>query len=99
MARSERIRIERGLYRSDKTYIACATSPGARKAKWKTLGEVGLMEARAASATPGPSKFSALVASLKRAAKRRSRRVKKRSHGWGYIEGLNRDRRAATAHP
>jgi len=46
MARSERIRIERGLYRSDKTYIACATSPGARKAKWKTLGEVGLMEAR-----------------------------------------------------
>ncbi len=46
MARGERIRIERGLDRNDKTYIACATPPGARKAKWKTLGEVGLMEAR-----------------------------------------------------
>jgi integrase len=46
MAARERIRIERGLYRIDKTYIACATSPGARKAKWKTIGEVGLMEAR-----------------------------------------------------
>jgi integrase len=46
MARSERIRIERGLYRIGKAYIACATSPGARKAKWKTIGEVGLMEAR-----------------------------------------------------
>jgi integrase len=46
MARSERIRIERGLYRIGKTYIACATPPGARKARWKTIGEVGLMEAR-----------------------------------------------------
>jgi integrase len=38
--------VERGLYRSARTYIACATPPGGRQAVWKTLGEVGLMEAR-----------------------------------------------------
>src|SRR6185312_17440792 len=48
MACSERIRVERGLYRTGKTYIACATPPGSRKTKWKTIGEVGLMEARRA---------------------------------------------------
>ena len=47
MPRSERrVRVERGLYRSGRTYSACATPPGARQAVWKTLGEVGLMEAR-----------------------------------------------------
>ncbi len=47
MARKEKpTRIERGLYRAGKTYLACATPPGSRKAKWKTIGEVGLMEAR-----------------------------------------------------
>ena len=47
MARSEkRVRVERGLYIAGKTYLACATPPGSRKVKWKTLGEVGLMEAR-----------------------------------------------------
>ena len=39
-------RVERGLYRSGKTYYACATPPGSRQAVWKTLGEIGLMEAR-----------------------------------------------------
>jgi integrase len=47
MARKEKpIRIERGLYRAGKTYMVCAVLPGSRKAKWKTIGEVGLMEAR-----------------------------------------------------
>ncbi len=47
MPRSERrIRLERGLYRAGRTFYACATPPGARQAVWKTLGEVGLMEAR-----------------------------------------------------
>ena len=39
-------RVERGLYRAGKTYYACATPPGCRQAVWKTLGEIGLMEAR-----------------------------------------------------
>ncbi len=39
-------RVERGLYRSGKSYLACATHPGNRQAMWKNLGEVGLMEAR-----------------------------------------------------
>ncbi len=39
MARKEkRIRIERGLYRAGKTYLACATPLGSAKAKWKTIG-------------------------------------------------------------
>jgi integrase len=47
MARKEkRTRIERGLYRAGKTYLACATPAGSPRAKWKTIGEVGLMEAR-----------------------------------------------------
>ncbi|HEV3094962.1 MAG TPA: tyrosine-type recombinase/integrase [Solirubrobacteraceae bacterium] len=47
MARTEkRIRVERGLYLAGKVYMACATAPGSRTARWKTIGEVGLMEAR-----------------------------------------------------
>jgi integrase len=47
MARKEkRTLIERGLYRRGKTYLTCATPAGSRKAKWKSIGEVGLMEAR-----------------------------------------------------
>jgi integrase len=47
MARREKPeRVERGLYLAGKTYLACATPPGSRKVKWKTIGEVGLMEAR-----------------------------------------------------
>lgn len=47
MARKEKPeRVERGLYLAGKTYLACATPPGSRKVKWKTIGEVGLMEAR-----------------------------------------------------
>jgi integrase len=49
MARKEKpTRVERGLYRSGKTFLACATPPGSRTVRWKTIGEVGLMEARAA---------------------------------------------------
>src|SRR5918912_2107235 len=44
--RSDRTKVERGLYRSGRAYVACATSPGRRQARWKTLGEVGIMEAR-----------------------------------------------------
>ena len=47
MPRKEsRVRIERGLYRSGKVYLACATPMGSRKVVWKKLGAVGLMEAR-----------------------------------------------------
>jgi integrase len=47
MPRSEkRVRVERGLYKAGRTYFACATPPGGRQALWKTLGDVGLMEAR-----------------------------------------------------
>ena len=47
MPRKEcRERVERGLYRSGKTYFACATAEGSRQAIWKTLGEVNLMDAR-----------------------------------------------------
>lgn len=44
--RDKKIRIERGLYRAGDTYYACATPPGQRQARWKTLGRIGLMEAR-----------------------------------------------------
>jgi integrase len=47
MPRTEkRRRVERGLYIAGKTYLACATPPGSSKARWKTIGDVGLMEAR-----------------------------------------------------
>src|SRR5438128_1384858 len=47
MARKQKAkRIERGLYRAGKTYLACATPPGSRTVRWKTIGEVGLVEAR-----------------------------------------------------
>lgn len=42
----KRVRIERGLYRAGNVYYACATPPGARTAAWRSLGAVGLMEAR-----------------------------------------------------
>ena len=42
----QRVRVERGLYRAGETYYACATSPGSRSASWRSLGTVGLMEAR-----------------------------------------------------
>ena len=41
-----RVRIERGLYRSGNVYVACATPLGSRTVVWRTLGAVGLMEAR-----------------------------------------------------
>lgn len=41
-----RERVERGLYRADGTYYACATPRGSRQAVWRTLGRIGLMEAR-----------------------------------------------------
>jgi integrase len=44
--KAEKVRVEDGLYRSGKTYIACATPPGSRQPRWRTLGEVGIMEAR-----------------------------------------------------
>jgi integrase len=44
--KSELVRVERGLYRAANVYVACATPPGSRTARWKTLGGVGLMEAR-----------------------------------------------------
>src|SRR3954462_2334857 len=40
------MRIERGLYRAGNVYYACATPSSRRQARWKTLGEIGLMEAR-----------------------------------------------------
>lgn len=47
MPRSEkRVRVEDGLYLAGKTYMAAATPPGARQARFRTLGEVGIMEAR-----------------------------------------------------
>lgn len=49
MPRAEKLkRVERGLYAQGKTYVAIVTPPGSRKARWKTIGEVGLMEARRA---------------------------------------------------
>ena len=44
--KASRQRVEQGLYRAGTTYIACATPPGQRRPRWKTLGEIGLMEAR-----------------------------------------------------
>ena len=41
-----RVRVERGLYRDGSTYYACATPAGSRSARWKSLGAVGVMEAR-----------------------------------------------------
>src|SRR4051794_39337861 len=41
-----RVRVEPGLYKAGDVYIACATPPGSRQPRWKTLGKVGLMEAR-----------------------------------------------------
>jgi integrase len=47
MARKQkRERVERGLYRSGDVYYACATPLGERQASWRTLGRVGVMEAR-----------------------------------------------------
>jgi integrase len=43
---SKRVRVERGLYRVDTTYWACATPSGQRTARWLKLGPVGVQEAR-----------------------------------------------------
>src|SRR5215212_966565 len=43
---AEKVRVEPGLYIAGKTYIACATPLGSRQPRWRTLGEVGVMEAR-----------------------------------------------------
>lgn len=44
--KQDRVRLERGLYRSGNLYFACATPMGSRKVVWKKLGAVGVMEAR-----------------------------------------------------
>ena len=41
-----RERVERGLYRDGAVYYACATPAGSRTARWKSLGSIGVMEAR-----------------------------------------------------
>jgi integrase len=41
-----RERVERGLYRDGAVYYACATPAGSRNARWKSLGAVGVMQAR-----------------------------------------------------
>ena len=41
-----RVRVERGLYRVDNVYWACATPIGQRTARWLKLGAVGIQEAR-----------------------------------------------------
>lgn len=47
MPRKEpRVRVERGLYKSGDTYIACVTPPGEKRERWKSLGKVGLTRAR-----------------------------------------------------
>src|SRR4051794_39801852 len=43
--KAKKIRVERGLYRAGGTYYACVTPPGERQARWRTLGEIGLMQA------------------------------------------------------
>lgn len=49
MARKhKRERVERGLYKCGRTYEACATPAGSTKVRWRTLGDMGLMEARVA---------------------------------------------------
>lgn len=45
-SKDKRIRVERGLYRTGTYFYACATPPGSRSAVWRTLGQVGLMDAR-----------------------------------------------------
>lgn len=48
MPRKEKpVKVERGLYLAGDTYIACVTPPGARRPRWRTLGKVGKMQARA----------------------------------------------------
>lgn len=41
-----RRKVEQGLYITGDVYSTCATPPGSRRAKWKTLGVMGIMEAR-----------------------------------------------------
>ena len=38
--------MERVLYEAGDVFYACATPPGSRTAMWKSLGAVGIMEAR-----------------------------------------------------
>jgi hypothetical protein len=77
MARKEKPeRVERGLYLAGKTYLACATPPGSRKVKWKTIGEVGLMEARRKREAWAVEVRSGGISAM--GAKRRSRGSRKR---------------------
>jgi|GEM_PF-1567713 len=46
MPPEKREKVERGLYIRGKTYYACVTPKGSRKARWRKIGEVGLMAAR-----------------------------------------------------
>jgi hypothetical protein len=45
-SKTKRVRVERGLYRVGDVFYACATPPGGRSAVWRSLGRVGIMEAR-----------------------------------------------------
>lgn len=40
------VRVERGLYKSGATFVACVTPPGERQVRWRSLGEVGITQAR-----------------------------------------------------
>jgi integrase len=45
-SKEKRVRVERGLYKAGDVFYACATPPGSRSAMWRSLGAVGIMEAR-----------------------------------------------------
>lgn len=45
-SKHKRARVERGLYKQGDVFYACVTAPGSRTATWKSLGAVGIMEAR-----------------------------------------------------
>src|SRR5215211_485622 len=43
---TNRVRVERGLYKRGETYLACVTPTGESQAVWKSLGKVNLSTAR-----------------------------------------------------
>ena len=45
-SKHKRVRVERGLYKQGDVFYACVTAPGSRTATWKSLGALGIMEAR-----------------------------------------------------
>jgi integrase len=45
-SKHKRVRVDRGLYKTGDIFYACVTPPGSRSAMWKSLGRVGIMEAR-----------------------------------------------------